>query len=180
MESETYAGAPPQRWFAAKIGIFPFSPDCNLTYDEGMSILRPRCTILMGIALLAATSAAVSAQTKEIKIVPVQPTNAQKGDDLYREFCAVCHGVDGTGYGPAAEALKTRPSNLTLITRHSNTNKFPAIQVMRIINGDDVVAAHGTKGMPTWGEAFKSISANSIFAEMRVRALVDYIQKIQN
>jgi mono/diheme cytochrome c family protein len=145
-----------------------------------MSILRPRYTILIGLTLLAATSAAVYAQTKEIKIVPVQPTTAQKGDDLYREFCAVCHGADGKGNGPAAEALKTRPSDLTLITRHSNTNKVPAIQIMRVINGDDVVAAHGSKDMPTWGEAFKSISANSVFAEMRVRALVDYLQRIQN
>jgi mono/diheme cytochrome c family protein len=134
----------------------------------------------MGLTLLAASSAAVYAQTKEIKIVPVQTTTAQKGDDLYREFCAVCHGVDGKGYGPAAEALKTRPSDLTLITRHSNNDKFPTIKIMRIVNGDDVVAAHGTKDMPTWGEAFKSISATPTFAEMRVRALVDYIQRIQN
>jgi len=134
----------------------------------------------MGLALLAATSAAVYAQTKEIKIVPVQPTGAQKGDDLYREFCAVCHGVDGKGNGPAADALKTRPSDLTLITRHSNNDKFPTIKIMRIVNGDDAIAAHGAKDMPTWGDAFKSISANPAFAEMRVRALVDYLQKFQH
>jgi mono/diheme cytochrome c family protein len=109
---------------------------------------------------------------------PVQPTNAWKGEDLYREFCAVCHGVDAKGNGPAADALKTRPSDLTQISRQ-NGSKFPAIQMQRIISGEDGVLAHGTAQMPTWGDAFRSISSNSTFAEMRVRALVDYLQRIQ-
>jgi mono/diheme cytochrome c family protein len=144
-----------------------------------MNILRPQYIILAVFVLLATTSSAVYAQTKQIKMEPVRATTAQSGDDLYREFCAVCHGVDGKGNGPAADALKVRPSDLTQITRHNNS-KFPTIAIMRIINGDDHVAAHGNQDMPTWGDALKSISSNSTFAEMRVRALVDYIQKIQN
>jgi len=144
-----------------------------------MRILRPRYSILIGLALLASTSGAVYAQTNEVKTVPMHATSAIKGDDLFHEFCAVCHGLDAKGNGPAAEALKTRPADLTMITRHSTTNKFPTLQVMRIVSGDDVVAAHGSQEMPTWGAAFKSVSSPEV-AKLRVNALVDYLQKIQN
>jgi len=144
-----------------------------------MSILRPQY-IVAGLlfSLLAATGSALLAQTKQIKMEPVQTTNAWKGDDLYREFCAVCHGVDAKGNGPAADALKTRPTDLTQISR-KNSSKFPTIQIQRIVSGDDVITAHGTADMPTWGDAFRSISSNGTFAEMRVRALVEYLKQIQ-
>jgi mono/diheme cytochrome c family protein len=33
-------------------------------------------------------------QTKKIKEVPVKPSGTTDGAQLYREHCAVCHGVD--------------------------------------------------------------------------------------
>jgi len=125
-----------------------------------------------------ALTTAVFAQTKQVKMEPIQSTTAHTGADLFREFCAVCHGADAKGNGPAADALKTRPSDLTQISRH-NGNKFPTLHVHRIISGEDAVAAHGNRDMPTWGDMFKSISPDSTFADMRVRALVDYLQRIQ-
>ena len=118
------------------------------------------------------------AQTKQIKVEPAKTTNAWKGDELYREFCAVCHGVDAKGNGPAADAMKTKPSDLTQINRH-NGDKFPVLHMRRVISGQDSVVAHGSLDMPTWGNSFKSISANATFAEMRINALVEYLQKIQ-
>jgi mono/diheme cytochrome c family protein len=32
---------------------------------------------------------------------------------LFATFCAACHGTDGTGKGPAAEALNPKPRNYT-------------------------------------------------------------------
>jgi mono/diheme cytochrome c family protein len=128
--------------------------------------------------LLVTTSGAVYAQSKQVKMEPATSSNAWKGDALYSEFCAVCHGVDGRGNGPAAAALKSNPTDLTLIRRHNN-GKFPVLHMQRVIGGEDAVAAHGSKQMPTWGDTFKAISANGTFAEMRVNALVDYLQKIQ-
>jgi mono/diheme cytochrome c family protein len=128
--------------------------------------------------LLFVLSAAVLAQTKQVKIEPIQSTTAHTGADLFREFCAVCHGADAKGNGPAAEALKAKPTDLTVISRQ-NGSKFPTLHVERIISGEDVVAAHGNRDMPTWGDMFKSISPDSTFGEMRVKALVDYLQKIQ-
>ena len=38
---------------------------------------------------------------------------AQSARDLFERTCAMCHGLDGTGAGPAAEALSPKPRNYT-------------------------------------------------------------------
>lgn len=39
-------------------------------------------------------------------------TLAEKGEKLYEEHCADCHGIDGDGEGPAAAQLSPPPANL--------------------------------------------------------------------
>ena len=134
------------------------------------------CAIV--VTLGAISTAAVSAQTKQIKVENAKPASTFKGDDLYRQFCAVCHGPDGKGNGPAASALKARATDLTQLSRQNNA-KFPTLHVKNILTGVDAVAAHGNIEMPTWGDTFKSISANETFGGMRIDALVEYLQKIQ-
>lgn len=141
--------------------------------------IRP-CSLICGSFLVLVgflTSTAV-AQTKVIKEVNAHQSGAWTGPDLYTEFCAVCHGADGKGNGPAASALKVQPTDLTTIMRTSN-NKFPDLRIKQIILGDGAVAAHGSLDMPTWGSIFKSISSNGAFADMRVNALVAYVKGIQ-
>ncbi len=48
-----------------------------------------------------------------------------KGPDLFRAYCASCHGSEGRGDGPMAPILKTQPSDLTTISRR-NHGIFPA------------------------------------------------------
>ena len=57
----------------------------------------------------------LSAQTPttSIRHVPLTPTSAASGKEMFDSYCAVCHGQDGKGNGPAAPALKTPPANLT-------------------------------------------------------------------
>ena len=62
-----------------------------------------------------------------------------KGPDLYRAHCAACHGADGKGDGPLAPALKTKPADLTVLSRN-NGGKFPADRVRKFISGDEVSA----------------------------------------
>ena len=45
--------------------------------------------------------------------VPVTPATIQRGAQVYRENCAVCHGEDGRADTPAARALPSRPSDQT-------------------------------------------------------------------
>ena len=68
-------------------------------------------------------------QTKPtIQHVTVKPTSAASGKEMYTSYCAVCHGTDGKGGGPAASALKTPPADLTLLSKN-NGGKYPAMKV---------------------------------------------------
>ena len=99
---------------------------------------------------------------------------------MFHEYCAVCHGTEGRGDGPAMDALKKRPADLTQLAR-KNDGKFPEIQVMNFITGYDVVAAHGTRDMPVWGELFRSLDPDHQgIAEIRVHVLVEYIKTLQS
>ncbi|HSB82673.1 MAG TPA: copper homeostasis membrane protein CopD [Candidatus Methylomirabilis sp.] len=45
--------------------------------------------------------------------VPYQAASIAHGLRLYQENCAACHGVNGYGDGPAGQALRPRPADLT-------------------------------------------------------------------
>ena len=63
------------------------------------------------------------AQQKEIQHVPVKPTSAASGEEMYNTYWAVCcHGQDGRGAAPAAEALKTPPTDLTTLAQKTVGN----------------------------------------------------------
>jgi len=139
-------------------------------------ILRSLIVCLGAVTLLLAQM--VLAQTKVVKEVNAQPSMAYTGAELWKQYCAVCHGVDGRGNGPAVSALVTRPNDLTQLTKQNN-GKYPQGRVRDIIMGEQTVTAHGTKEMPMWGDVFRSISPNQSFTEMRITNLVLYIQSIQ-
>ncbi|MBV8357584.1 MAG: hypothetical protein JO189_06555, partial [Deltaproteobacteria bacterium] len=52
----------------------------------------------------------------------------------FRRYCAQCHGMDGTGDGPVAPALKKKPANLTLLSKN-NGGVFPEKEVRDFIDG---------------------------------------------
>ena len=115
---------------------------------------------------------------KTIKRVNAQPTASVNGVDLFKEYCAVCHGNDAKGTGPAADALKKRPADLTQLAR-KNGGTFPELHVMNFIKGDDVVASHGSRDMPIWGTIFASMSPNQDLVQVRVYNLLKYIEGVQ-
>lgn len=116
---------------------------------------------------------------QQIKKVPIQPTPAASGQAMFKEYCAVCHGVGGKGDGPAADALKKRPADLTQLARKNN-GTFPEIHIMNFITGQDVVAAHGSRDMPVWGTLFNSLTPNGQdVSKLRVANLTDYVKSIQ-
>jgi mono/diheme cytochrome c family protein len=119
-----------------------------------------------------------AAQQKTIKTVTPIGARGLDGKSLYNEFCAVCHGANGKGAGPAADALKTPPTDLTQIARHRG-GKFPDLAVISILKGERSVTAHGSQEMPTWGKTFNDVSGNLTVAQGRMHALVDYLQQMQ-
>jgi mono/diheme cytochrome c family protein len=122
--------------------------------------------------------AADEAPTKTIKSVNARPTVNLNGVDLFKEYCAVCHGKDAKGDGPAAEALKKRPADLTQLAR-KNGGAFPELHVMNYIKGQDFVAAHGSREMPIWGSIFSQMSQNQDLVQVRTYALLKYIEQMQ-
>jgi mono/diheme cytochrome c family protein len=134
---------------------------------------------LMLAAVLAIVTMYANAQQKEIKHVPVQPTSASSGQEMYVSYCAVCHGKDGKGSGPAAEALKAAPTDLTTLAQ-KNGGKYPAEHVSSAIQGDVAVPSHGTKDMPIWGNLFWHMSqGHSSEVQLRVANLTKYIGSLQ-
>jgi mono/diheme cytochrome c family protein len=134
--------------------------------------------LLLGLALIFGTAAANAQDEpkKAIKSVTARAT-AIDGKEMFHEYCAVCHGDQAKGNGPAADALKKGPADLTQIAR-KNGGKFPEIKVMRVIQGDDELAAHGNRAMPIWGNIFRSLG-NKDTETLRVNALMRYIEGLQ-
>lgn len=114
-----------------------------------------------------------------IKKVPVSPTSASSGEQMFKTYCATCHGLDGRGDGPAAAALKKAPANLTELTSR-NSGKFPEMKVFSTIKGDSDVAAHGSKDMPVWGDLLPSVSSSQGEVQLRISNLTAYLKTIQS
>lgn len=116
---------------------------------------------------------------KEIKHVPMKQTSPASGQEMYKSYCAVCHGIDGKGNGPAAQALKVPPSDLTTLAA-KNGGKYPALKVSAIIGGEEVLAAHGSKDMPIWGNLFWSMSGgHEAEVQQRIANLNKYMESLQ-
>jgi mono/diheme cytochrome c family protein len=102
------------------------------------------------------------------------------GRQLFRSYCAACHGEDAKGHGPAAPALKAPPPDLTLIASR-NRGVFPRARIVDYVaNGDSTIAAHGSKEMPVWGPDFAALVAGANQpVNDRIDAVVEYVQSIQ-
>jgi len=135
------------------------------------------------LAVLMVFAVAAGAQNQEpttvIKHVPVAATSPTSGQEMYKTYCAVCHGADGKGNGPAAEALKVPPTDLTMLSKN-NGGKYPSMKVSSAIRGEANLPAHGTKEMPVWGQLFWSMShGHEGEVQQRVVNLDKYIESLQ-
>ncbi|MGA8509587.1 MAG: cytochrome c [Candidatus Sulfotelmatobacter sp.] len=114
-----------------------------------------------------------------IQHVTVKPTSPASGKEMYTSYCAVCHGTDGKGGGPAASALKTPPADLTMLSKN-NGGKFPAMKVTSTLRGTSSLPAHGSKEMPVWGPLFRGMSSgHEGEVQQRVANLTQYIETLQ-
>jgi mono/diheme cytochrome c family protein len=139
--------------------------------------------ILTALIVLTCTVAAqdqTQDQTaKVIQHATIKPTSPASGQEMYTTYCAVCHGEDGKGGGPAASALKVSPANLTLLSKN-NGGKFPGLKVMSAIRGESDVAAHGSKEMPVWGSLFWNMShGHEGEVQQREANLTKYVESLQ-
>ena len=132
---------------------------------------------LTHILCLGAFVVAVSAQVK-VERAPAKPTSPTSGKEMFRNYCAVCHGEDGKGSGPAAPALKKTPADLTKLSAR-NGGQFPEAAVAHYIEGQETVSAHGSRDMPIWGDVFRTLDRNAGTANLRVVNLTNYLKTLQ-
>lgn len=132
--------------------------------------------------LLAAAAFGIAQTTTQIQKVPISPTSANSGKQMYNSYCATCHGLDGKGNGPAAMELKQQPTDLTALSRN-NGGKFPDAHVYSVLQFGVETPAHGSKEMPVWGPALRSLTNGSSAARMveqqRISNLTNYLRTLQ-
>jgi len=139
------------------------------------------CLLGLGWSLIGAVPA-VPAEPAEAADPRVDAVLADMGSELYLQYCAACHGVDGQGRGPAAGSLKVRPADLTRIATRRD-GAFPDGEIARFIDGRFAPASHGTREMPVWGARFgERVPEAGLSEEIvrgRVLVLVEYLKSIQ-
>lgn len=144
-----------------------------------MQVLRHAFTMVTIVVSMAIMAAAQDQPQKEIKHVPIKQTSPASGQEMFKAYCAVCHGANGQGNGPAAQALKTPPADLATLAAN-NGGKYPALKISAIIRGEDAVPAHGSKEMPIWGNLFWELSAgHESEVQQRVANLNQYMASLQ-
>ena len=133
------------------------------------------------------TSAASRLALAATAIIAASPCGADEapdmsGSELYRVFCASCHGSQARGDGPVAATLKPVVPDLTRIAARSG-GTFPAERVRATIDGQSVPRSHGTRAMPVWGWDFYAINREDPARRQRAAELIDrlveYLRSIQ-
>jgi mono/diheme cytochrome c family protein len=140
-----------------------------------LSVRLGKTLLLVFIASAIVPLARPAGQT-----LPPLVIRSTAGPDLFRFYCASCHGRDGRGGGPVASALKVPPSNLTrLAQRHGGT--FPSQQVEAFVtnNGSILSPAHGNSDMPVWGPIFHGLDPSDTLVRVRIANLVAHIESMQ-
>lgn len=145
----------------------------DLKVARGLTARHRRLVFASVAGLSLIISSVVGAQRQ-----PTGPGVAD-GADLFKRYCASCHGTEATGHGPVALALRHAPPDLTQLSRR-NGGMFPTNRVNRIIEGRDV-ESHGDRDMPVWGDAFSMTreGRSREAAAERIAAIVRYLESIQ-
>jgi mono/diheme cytochrome c family protein len=114
-------------------------------------------------------------------IIPVSKAPLNNGKQMYVNYCAPCHGVEGKGNGPAAAAMKRQPTNLAAMSRN-NGGKFPSTHIASVLEFGAANPAHGTAEMPVWGPMLGSVDTATNDANvraLRISNLSHYLQSLQ-
>jgi mono/diheme cytochrome c family protein len=131
---------------------------------------------LLAVALKAQAPPDKPAPT--VKSRPAVPLQSVEGKENFEAYCAVCHGRDAKGHGPAAPAMKVPVPDLTTIAAR-NKGRFDPVSVELIVKGSGKTAtpAHGIETMPIWGDVFRMEDRPT--QTLRIRNLVTYVQSLQ-
>jgi mono/diheme cytochrome c family protein len=149
-----------------------------MPYFETPQDMRFQTVILIVMGLLSCFGNTALAQDKQAKKESVKQAAPLSGAGMFKDYCAVCHGKDAKGDGPAASALKQQPADLTTLAKRFN-GKFPDAYVANVLHNGVKSPAHGDAEMPVWGPVFGSMDSDPSIMYMRISSLVSYIKSLQ-
>ena len=135
--------------------------------------------IMAMISAFAVAQQAPAESSPAVKHVPITNAPSNSGKEMFNSYCAVCHGKDAKGNGPAASAMKTAPTDLTTLAQKEG-GKYPAAHVAAVLRGQASTPSHGSQDMPIWGPLFSSLSqGRQGMVQQRITNLVSYIEGLQ-
>jgi mono/diheme cytochrome c family protein len=123
------------------------------------------------------------AQEDQTEVKHTHPPDAHRvsGEEMYRMYCAVCHGIDGKGGGPVTPALRDQVPDLTTLSQ-SHGGKYPAQYVVNVLRfgAEKDFRAHGNQDMPIWGRVFASTpKSDKSTVTRRITDLTQYLGTLQ-
>jgi mono/diheme cytochrome c family protein len=149
-------------------------------------MIRPICNLLVFGAALISTLTHRRSPGKSNQETQVKPTSPVSGAQMFKEYCAVCHGPGGKGDGLVATALKTPPPDLTTLAQRHDGN-FPDDYVSNVLKNGVKSSAHGSGEMPVWGPIFDTMNRWKALCPgmietpvaLRITNLTNYLKSIQ-
>ena len=90
------------------------------------------------------------------------------GKATYDTYCASCHGMEGRGDGPVAEALIPRPTNFQDPAYWSRLGPGGDIHILRYIKQGGRARDHASY-MPAW---------EAVLTEEQIRELIVYLRRL--
>ncbi|MDP3939368.1 MAG: cytochrome c [Deltaproteobacteria bacterium] len=96
--------------------------------------------------------------------------NADQGKAIYATYCGACHGTGGTGDGPAAATLTTKPRNHT---DGAFMNALPNEEIFKAIK-EGGASVGKSNLMPAWGATLNDAQIQDVVAFVRSLAVPPY------
>ena len=135
-------------------------------------------TVLLSALLFAVCAVGAGGNPAQDQDKEQLPANyVPSGGQIYKQYCAACHGTDAKGHGPVRRSLRLPAPDLTTLTKRHG-GKFPYAYVTGVLRFAPGVPSHGSGSMPMWGPLFEYYY-NKSSAEQRIQNVSDYLASLQ-
>ena len=126
---------------------------------------------LLGLAMIACVALATAASAAD-----------PPGKAVFEQYCASCHGMAADGKGPVAAELKVAPADLRKLGKEFGT-PLAKPKLLEVIDGRNMVRAHGTATMPVWGDQLvrevPPSTNTEFFKRATILVIIEYLQTLQ-